>query len=175
MKKRVWICLIAGIFACTFVANSAYAKSIEDTIQSLESQIELADGERLVNDTIIGKEQVVIALRDYDTARKGCPNFVRSNEHYQLRYDAVMQFTPSYKTRPGDGSDLEPGRQVKQGWIDYRRNGKSVIGGTRWTKFAHSKNSNETIRVRATAFDDVVDWGVKGRTTFHFNWFYFSK
>lgn len=136
----------------------------------------LEDGEYMIGNSIIGKTIVSPAN---DVALRGprplkSPNYFYSEEIRNLRYEGYIQFQASYKVQDGDGYDLVVGRHVKQAWLDYRRQGKSVIGGVHWTEVADSIFDDNVYSTSASCVDDLINWGEAGRTYFYRGWKYFD-
>ena len=136
------------------------------------AKVVLVPGEVIVGDTIIGVEEAV-SVNSPLRSRSNCPNYATSVESFQLRYNGYIQFRPSYKTGSNDGSGLQADRYVKQGWIDYRRNDKSVIGGNVYTTAASLKTDNNIYSADASCWDSLIP-GESHRTYFYRGWKYFA-
>lgn len=104
----------------------------------------------------------------------GTPNYYESIERYQLRYEGYIQFQPSYYTQPLDRENkLEPYNHVKQAFIDYERNDRSVSDGTNYTTEAYSPKDNAIYSTSITAKDSLIP-GSQNTTYFVVRWFYFT-
>lgn len=157
--------------------EASYATTRELTYGKEDTQVILYPGETIIGDTIIGEAIVSDPnLSGVSTlsATEDCPNYATSTETLQLWYNGYIQFRASYLTKEGDGSGLVAGRHVKQAWLDYRRNDKTVIGGTKYTEVASSKYDDTIYSQSASCMDDLFDWSESGRTYFWRGWFYFT-
>ena len=134
----------------------------------------LVEGEIVVGDSIIGVPFVSDVDSPLEMTKASSPNYATSKEVLQLRYEGYIQFKPSYVTTSTDGNGLQANRQVKQAWIDYRRNDKTVIGGNKYTTKATSKTDSKIYSTSASCWDNLIDWGESGRTYFYRGWIYFS-
>ena len=92
-----------------------------------------------------------------------------NKETLQLRYDAYIQFVPNYRTTSTSGYGLVPGQYVKQAYINYIRDGASVIGGRKYTPVATSGYS--AYAASAGCWDSIL-FGDKYTTHFYYGWFY---
>lgn len=97
------------------------------------------------------------------------PNYWTSKETLWIQYTGYIQFRPNYKTTSKSGYGLKSGKYVKQAYINYSRNGKSVIGGRKYTAIATS--GSKVRSVKAKAYDDLR-WGDKYKTKFNYGWIY---
>lgn len=136
----------------------------------------LEDGEYMLGNSIVGKTMVSLAN---DIALRGprpltAPNYFYSKEIHNYRYEGYIQFQASYEVQDGDGYGLVVGRHVKQAWLDYRRQGESVIGGIRWTEAADSIFDDNVYSTSAQCLDDFIHFGEAGRTYFYRGWKYFD-
>ncbi len=92
-----------------------------------------------------------------------------NKETFEIRYNGYIQFVPNYKTDSNSGYGLEPNRRVKQAYINYSRDGKSVIGGRKYTSVATS--GSKPVSVSASCWDSLL-WGDKYTTKFNYGWIY---
>ena len=100
-------------------------------------------------------------------------NFARSVETWQWFYNGEIQFRASYTTGSNPGSGLMPHSRVRQGAIDYRRNGNSVIGGRVYTTIAFGLTDDRIHRRTASTTDHILP-GDRFTTMFYRWWWYFQ-
>lgn len=100
-------------------------------------------------------------------------NYASSKETLQIYYTGYIQFKPNYKIPANAGYYLTQGKQVKQAYVTYSRNGKCVTttGARVYTSKAASKTSSSTFSATANAWDDLR-WGDKYTTKFNYDWIY---
>jgi hypothetical protein len=91
-------------------------------------------------------------------------------ESLQIRYDGYIQFTANYIIPNDPGYGLVPNNIVKQGYINFTRDGESVIGGRKYTSVSPSMSSNAFISTSATAWDSLNPFASK--TKFYYGWAY---
>lgn len=160
----------------TIVGQTYFSPAGSDSDEFYVENDLLEDGEYMIGNSIIGKTIVSPAN---DVALRGprplkSPNYFYSEELDSLRYKGYIQFQASYEVQDGDGYDLVVGRHVKQAWLDYRRQGESVIDGIRWTEAADSIFDDNVYSISALCYDDPIRWGEAGRTYFYRGWKYFD-
>lgn len=102
-------------------------------------------------------------------AQAAGPNYAKSTEIAQFVYSGYIQFKPNYKTTRSSGYHLNAGKHVRQAYINYTRNGKSVIGGRKYT--ANVRSGSRIVSTSARAYDDLR-WGDRYTTKFHYGWYY---
>lgn len=160
----------------TIVGQTYFSPAGSDSDELYVKNDLLEDGEYMIGNSIVGKTMVSpandIALRGPRPLKT--PNYFYSKEIDNIRYKGYIQFQASYEVQNGDGYGLVVGRHVKQAWLDYRRQEKSVINGIRWTEAADSIFDDNVYSVSAECFDDPVRWGEAGRTYFYRGWKYFD-
>lgn len=167
------ILAITIVFSMLIVPVNTFASS-----QGKETGCEAGhyQGEFKIGNSIVGKTMVSpandIVLRGPRPVQG--PNYFYSEEIHNLRYEGYIQFQASYEVQDGDGYGLVVGRHVKQAWLDYRRQGESVIGGIRWTEAADSIYDDNIYSMSAQCYDDPIRWGEAGRTYFYRGWKYFN-
>ena len=118
---------------------------------------------------IVSLSATILSGQSLAPAYAAGPNYASSKEILQFSYRGYIQFKPSYKTTRNSGYGLQPGRHVRQAYINYTRNGKSVIGGRKYTR--NVRSGNRIVSTSATAYDDLR-WGNRYTTKFHYGWFY---
>ncbi|MED4344923.1 MULTISPECIES: hypothetical protein [Heyndrickxia] len=96
-------------------------------------------------------------------------NYAKSTEILEVKYNGYIQFKPSYKVPKKAGYGLKAGKYVKRAYINYTRNGKSVIGGRKYT--ATKTSGNSIVSTSATCWDSPL-WGNKHTTKFNYGWVY---
>lgn len=100
-----------------------------------------------------------------------------SDEFYKFPlwwgYEGHIQFNPSYTVPADPGYNLEGhiGKNIKRAYINYVRDGESVIGGRKYTLKATSASQNVIYSASATAQDNLLPWGPK--TEFKYGWEHF--
>lgn len=155
--------------------NNGHVTYLNESSENTESTEALEEGEVIDGDYIIGKPIVSDASQeevvDRSNLRRG-PNYATNKEIAQFIYSGYIQFRGNYKTRQNEGSGLKPGRHVASGWIDYKRNNKSVIGGIKTTLIARGKWDSKIYSRSASARDSIVS-GKHNRTYFYRGWKYF--
>ncbi|MFM1553164.1 hypothetical protein ABGF34_08180 [Helcococcus ovis] len=166
-KKITLILLICTILVISI--NTAKANNVE-----------LIDGEYIKDDMIIGNtiktpahnngELKPFSLRSNEISS---PNYAISTETLQFIYDGYLQFRAIYKTKSSDGYGLVANRNVRQGWIDYTRQGSSVIGGRKYTEHAANIHDTNLYSVSAKAYDSLIPLE-KYTTYFERGWYYFQ-
>lgn len=136
---------------------------------------ELKDGEYIVGDTIVGVPYVtgVDDPHIQSKAAPSCPNYAKSTENWQFFYDGYIQFKPSHETSSCCKHGIEEGRNVRRAYIDYRRDGSSVIGGAVLTTNSTNITSNTIISASAECTDTLIP-GEEHTTYFYRGWFYFA-
>lgn len=97
-------------------------------------------------------------------------NYWTTKESYQIKYNGYIQFYANYKTPKNPGYGLLANRCVKRAYINYSRNGKSVIGGRKYTPAAPGR-VNKKYSKSASCWDSVIP-GAKHRTKFNYGWLY---
>lgn len=160
----------------TIVGQTYFSPAGSDSDELFVENDLLEDGEYMIGNSIVGKTMVSPAN---DIVLRGphpslVPNYFYSEEIKNVRYEGYIQFQASYEVQDGDGYGLVAGRHVKQAWLDYRRQGESVIGGIKWTKVADSIFDDNVYSASASCMDDFIHWGEKGRTYFYRGWKYFD-
>lgn len=175
VKKLSVFCLV--IVLLLSLSSTALAAEIETNGTSDGySQPTLYPGEVFVNGKIFGVPIISEPNMPSNLLRAaaGCPNYAESHEYVEFVYKGYIQFRANYLTQEGDGSGLIANRHVMQGWIDYRRNDKSVIQGTKYTAAASGISDPQTYSQSATCNDSIIDWGESGTTKFYRGWIYFG-
>lgn len=160
----------------TIVGQTYFSPAGSDSDELFVENDLLEDGEYMIGNSIVGKTMVSPAN---DIVLRGphpslVPNYFYSEEIKNVRYEGYIQFQASYEVQDGDGYGLVAGRHVKQAWLDYRRQGESVIGGIRWTEAADSIHDDNVYSTSASCMDDLIHWGEAGRTYFYRGWKYFD-
>lgn len=160
----------------TIVGETYFSPAGSDSDELYVENDLLEDGEYMIGNSIVGKTMVSPAN---DIVLRGphpslVPNYFYSEEIYNLGYKGYIQFQASYEVQDGDGYGLVPGRHVKQAWLDYRRQGESVIDGIKWTEVADSIFDDNVYSTSASCMDDLIHWGEAGRTYFYRGWKYFD-
>jgi len=92
-----------------------------------------------------------------------------NKETLQLHYTGYIQFMPAYVSTGKYG--LAAGKQVKQAYINYSRNGESVIGGRQYTAKASNKYSTKIYYAEASCWDSLNPFAAK--TKFNYGWIKF--
>lgn len=92
-----------------------------------------------------------------------------NEETFQIKYDGYIQFVPNYLTDSNSGYGLSSGKYVKQAYINYVRNGESVIGGRQYTSVATSGTT--AVHTSASCWDSLLI-GEKYTTHFYYGWIY---
>lgn len=107
------------------------------------------------------------------TASAQSINTATSVETLQIKYTGTIKFTPSYVVPNYAGYSLVAGKNVKQAYVNYTRDGNSVTttGGRVYTGTAQSKFDPLSRSATATAWDTVNP--VASKTKFNYGWIYF--
>ncbi|MDR3215778.1 MAG: hypothetical protein LBT75_05865 [Bacilli bacterium] len=92
------------------------------------------------------------------------------NEYYSVRYSGHVRFKSNYKIPKNPGYSLSVNKYVKQAYISYTRNGKSICSGRVYSNKATKKNGTEIYKAHG-CWDNLSFTGPK--TQFHYGWFYF--
>ena len=98
-------------------------------------------------------------------------DYATNKEWIHIKYDGYLQFVPSYKTTASSGYYLTANKNVKQGYINYTRNGVSITGGRLYTSTASSKTSYNTYWVSRSVWESVNPFAPT--TFFYYGWVYF--
>lgn len=100
-------------------------------------------------------------------------NIAWSKETAQLYYTGHIEFKPNYTVPSNAGYDLSVGENVKQAYVNYTRDGKSVTtnGGRLYTGTASSKSQSTVYSAEAHAWDTLNPFANK--TEFYYGWIYF--
>lgn len=93
-----------------------------------------------------------------------------NKETAQLHYSGYIQFVPAYTTSKSSYG-VPKNKHVKQAYINYSRNGKSVIGGRKYTSIATKKTSGTTYYAKASCWDSLNPFAAK--TKFNYDWITF--
>lgn len=104
-------------------------------------------------------------------------DYAKSKEKFQLQYKGYIQFVGSYCIPEDAGYHLVAGKNVKQAYVNYTRDGKSVTtnGGRLYTSKAKSKTSNTKHTATAYAWDKItLSDDPKYVTKFNYGWIYFK-
>ncbi len=89
-----------------------------------------------------------------------------------FQYKGYMQVVGSYKIPKNPGYGLKEGKYVKQGYINYSIDGKSICGGRKYTPKASSKSDYNVYYVSVTCSDSLNPWAPE--TAFNYGWTYFN-
>ncbi len=100
-------------------------------------------------------------------------NIAWSKETAQLYYTGYIQFRPNYKIPSDAGYSLTEGKNVKQAYVNYTRDGKSVTtnGGRLYTGTASSTSQSTIYSAEGHAWDTLNPFANK--TIFNYGWIYF--
>lgn len=112
---------------------------------------------------------VVSVLGSASTVGAQSSDYWTNEESFQLRYDGYIQFVPNYRTDSKSGYGLEANKYVKQAYINYVRNGESVIGGRKYT--ASVSSGTTAYSTSASCWDSLIP-GEKHTTHFYYGWIY---
>lgn len=93
-----------------------------------------------------------------------------NKETWYYYYEGYIQFVPAYTTK-NSNYGVPKNEHVKQAYINYSRNGQSVIGGRKYTEIAKKKTSGKTFYVTATCTDTLNPFAAP--TKFNYNWITF--
>ena len=93
-------------------------------------------------------------------------NYWTNKEVFQIKYEGYIQFNPS-KANDTNLRGLKKSQHVSQAYINYSRNGKSVIGGRKYTAKG-SLHQNKIFSASATAWDTLNPFADK--TMFNYGW-----
>lgn len=98
-------------------------------------------------------------------------DYYTNKEVYEIKYEGYIQFVPSYTTT-SSSYGVAAYRNVKQAYINYSRDGKSVIGGRRYTAPAAYREDGTIYSASASCYDSWNPFAAK--TKFNYGWIYFS-
>ena len=98
-------------------------------------------------------------------------NYASSKETLQIYYTGYIQFKPNYKIPANAGYYLTQGKQVKQAYVTYSRNGKCVTttGARVYTSKAASKTSSSMVWVSSKGIRYLV-LEIRYPSAFGFKW-----
>lgn len=91
-----------------------------------------------------------------------------NKETYQLFYHGYIQFQPCFYTTGNYGTDVN--KHVYQAYINYSRNGESLIGGRKYTRKANSWKEYCIYHTAADCKDTLNPFAPK--TKFNYGWIY---
>lgn len=98
-------------------------------------------------------------------------NYWTNRETVQFFYDGYIQFAPAYAPYSDEGYGVEIGEHVSQAYINYTRDGDSVIGGRKYTAVASDMTSSKVYFTSASCTDTINPFAAK--TRFWYDWIYF--
>jgi hypothetical protein len=174
MKKRIAKTIIMSLVLATLFSITALAGDVSREDNSKDEIIlkDLVDE----NGNVYGTLYITPAGYEEPGNRGAdhtCPNFAKSHEQMLISYVGELEFRAAHRTNSTCGSGLKANLNVRQGGIDFRRNGNSVIGGWKYTSTASSKSDNTLRRISALAYDDIFAVGSGATTSFYRTWLYF--
>ena len=95
-------------------------------------------------------------------------DYWKSTESFNYMYTGYIQFVPSAETTYKYRGNREAGLHVKQAYIDYEINHKSITGGKKYTAVAESIKSDKIYSQTIKAYDTLNP--IASKTTFVKGW-----